>query len=208
MKLFFKSQVILMGLVFMLSCGKKSKGPFGGYISHLPPQTQTNISAYLAQYPCTNGRIPEIAFSINQFYQGGGNTTQIQGNLSPTPIGGIASNSYVGINFQTKDIIVINKITAAGRVTGFNVSLLLCRDIRQVNTLYGVTSIPIIDQTRMPTVYQSNPIIVTDPTNCPLGTVDQAFIRLILPAYKVPNTNVTYNQTYLDVSFTRGPCHY
>ncbi len=200
--------IILSVLIFTISCGKKAKNPYGyGYgFNYLPQNTQANIAAYLTQYQCPNGRIPEITFSVNQFYQGSGNTTQIQGSLSASPIGGIPSNSYVGVNYQTKDVMVVTKVTSGGRVVGFNVSLSLCRDIRQVNSGYGVVNIPIIDNSRMPGIYQSNPIIVTDPTSCPMGTVDQAYVRLILPAYRVPNTNVTYAQTYLDVSFTRAPC--
>lgn len=208
--------IILSGLILMLSCGKKSTNRYGygNYLNNLPPNVAANLSAYFNTYACPNGRIPEVTFSAAQFYQGSGNTTQIQGQLQPSPIGGSPSNSYVGINLGTKDIIVITKMTSGGRVVGFNISLSLCRDIRQMQVQvpsgYGYQSvtlpIPIIDTTRVPSIGGMSPAIVTDPTNCGMGSVDQAYIILNIPPYRVPNSNATIPGTQLPVSFTRANC--
>lgn len=203
------SLVVISSLILTISCGKKSSGRpggYGNYYNNLPQNIAGNIQAYLNTYACPNGRLPEITFSASQFYAGSGNTTQIQGSLQPTAIGGSPSNTYVGVNLGTKDIIVISKITAGGRVVGFNISLSLCRDIRQVNSGYGIINIPIIDQTRVPTIAGANPMIVTDPTNCAMGSVDQAYVYLNIPAYRVPNTSVVYPATQMPVSFTRANC--
>lgn len=199
---------LVSSLILILSCGKKSnlgRNTYGGP-NYLPPNTVQNLQAYLSFYACPNGRIPDITFSAAQFYQSSGNTTQIQGQLQPTAIGGSPSNTYVGVNLGTKDVVAITKMTGGGRVVGFNITLSLCRDIRQVNSGYGVVNIPVIDQSRMPAVGGSSAIIVTDPTNCGMGSVDQATILLNIPAYRVPNTNVTYPQFQLPISFTRANC--
>lgn len=206
--------VILSSLILILSCGKKSTGRFTyGGPSYLPQNVVANLQAYISHYACPNGRVPDITFSAAQFYQGSGNTTQIQGQLQPTGIGGSPSNTYVGINVGTKDIIYITKMTSGGRVVGFNISLSLCRSISSPQTIYTgwnqpplYVSIPLIDQSRMPAVAGASPMIVTDPTNCAMGSVDQATVVLNLPPYRIPNTNATIPATQLPISFTRASC--
>ncbi len=173
----------------------------------LKSQYAYNIQRYLDSYACPNGRINPINFSASQFYSGTGNSTQIQGNFQQTPIGGNASNSYIGVNAGSRDVIAITKMTDGTRVLGFNVSLFLCRTVTQVQPYYGVVTIPLIDQSRLPVVAGTDrPIIVTDPTNCSVGTVDQAVIYIKIPAYQVPNTGVVYQAVQLPLAFSRGSC--
>ncbi|MFI5392008.1 MAG: hypothetical protein ACHQYQ_11660 [Bacteriovoracales bacterium] len=206
--------IILVTLILMTSCGKKRPGGYGYGPTYLPQNVIQNLQAYLSHYACPQGRVPDITFSAAQYYQGSGNTTQIQGGLQPTAIGGSPSNTYVGVNLGTRDVIYITKMTAGGRVVGFNISLSLCRSITQPQSIYGgvggyapsSVSIPIIDVTRMPTVGGASPFIVMDPTNCGMGSVDQGTVVLNIPAYQVPGTNAIIPATQTYIAFTRASC--
>jgi hypothetical protein len=207
--------IILVTLILMTACGKKPRGRGYGYgPTYLPPNVIQNLQAYLSHYACPQGRVPDITFSAAQFYQGSGNRTQIQGQLQPTAIGGSPSNTYVGVNLGTKDVIYITKMTAGGRVVGFNISLSLCRAISSPQSIYGgvggyaptSVSIPIIDVTRMPIVAGASPFIVTDPTNCGMGSVDQGGVVLNIPAYPVPGTSAIIPPTQTYIAFTRASC--
>jgi hypothetical protein len=120
----------------------------------------------------------------------------------------------VGVNLGTRDVIYITKMTAEGRVIGFNISLSLCRLLSQPQTIYGGVggyaptgvSIPIIDVARMPVVGGATTFIVTDPTNCGMGSVDQGGVYLNIPAYKVPGTSAMIPAAQTHISFTRASC--
>lgn len=196
--------VLVSSLILILSCGKKSTGRSPGWSGYnIPQNVAYNIQRYLDTFACSNGRINPITFSASQYYTGTGNTTQIQGNFQANPIGGNASNSYVGVNSGTRDVISITKMTDGSRVLGFNITLYLCRSV----TSLGGYTFPVIDQSRLPTVAGTDrPIIVSDPTNCSIGTVDQAIIYVNIPAYRVPNSNSVLQAQQFPIAFTRGNC--
>ena len=208
------SLVVISSLILTISCGKKSTGRYGGLggggnISNA--NMAQIIATYRRNFPCQFGDGPNISFSVGQSYSGSGNITQIQGQLQQNLIGGTYSNSYVGVNTGVKqstnrpynDIIVISKMIAGTNVIGFNIWLSLCKDVGQISGGYGYppTSIPIIDQSRPLRIQGSTPIIVSDPTNCAVGTVDQATVYIYIPSYqRYPEGGI------IPTSFTRANC--
>ncbi len=186
--------VLVSSLILILSCGKKSTGR-NPYINNLPPNIGGNIEKYLSGNNACN-RIPVRTFSIlTQPYSGSNNTSVIQGQPQSTYINGNVSNSYVGVS-AFKDVILITKITSGQAVIGFNISLYLCE--WKVTNPYSGAQIDMITGYRLPVINSLlSQIIITDPKNCLMGSVDLANLRFTLPALG----NVL--PQYYDLSFTR-----
>jgi len=122
---------ILTGVV---SCGSKNKvnssqlggsnSPFGSsYPIQYSQQAVNGLQQIIAQNQCT--RRPSVVFNVQSSYPQGSSST-IGGTFQVGPLSGEAGSSYVGINYATKDIMVVTKILRSGAVFGFNVEISFC----------------------------------------------------------------------------------
>jgi hypothetical protein len=159
--------IIAMSGLLMTSCGKKnvvdSNEISGTSPVGLNPQQQSEYNSLKSQYPCDGGeqRIADIPLSLqNGGQQQGGS---LSGPLQPGHLSGQASDTFVGINYGFKDLLIITKVNNGGQVS-YNFTLSLCSN-------RGQSGVWFIGGDAQLTNFQASGILPTSSIGCSFGNI-------------------------------------
>lgn len=120
--------IMSMSALLMTSCGKNNEADSNATVNteqvFSNPQQQAEYNSLKSQFPCDGGeqRIADIPLSLQTSGQQGGT---LSGPLQLGHLGGQASDTFVGINYGFKDLLIISKVNNGGQIS-YNFTLSLC----------------------------------------------------------------------------------
>ncbi len=175
MKIVLTSTIIASSL-FVTSCGdkKKNKVNTNAYtngaimvgtnpysVNGANPAVSQAIAQIEGQYPCTTGQRIYKQFNSRQV---SGTATTISAQFADGAIAGTATapgSIYVGLNYTTRDLLYIEKVTSGTSVVGFNATLSFCPYPNVISADRNLTNLTI------------NANLDTD-AHCGVGSIDAA----------------------------------
>lgn len=165
------ASIMGMSALLLTSCGKKNAADPNAN-NQLGPvftnqQVQNDYNAIKAQYPCDNGqtRVADIPLHLPAGVQQGG---FLGGSLNPGHAGGTAIDTFIGVNYGFKDLLVVTRVSNGGQIS-YNFTLSLCSQI-------GQSGIWFIGGDAQLTNFQAQGVMPVSSMGCSFGNVDSGNI--------------------------------
>jgi hypothetical protein len=112
-------------------------------------------------------RLRDVVFKTTNV----GSPTAVAGPFQPGPLSGSVSETFLGVNYYTKDIIIVSKVSSGG----YNIIMSMCPLFTQ-----GTGGSPIISDQRALTNFDApGGIYISSHANCSTGNVDQAYTTMV-----------------------------
>ena len=171
------THIFVLGLMGLLaSCGGDNSAPGGSSSStglYGSPSAISEVNNLKSQLNCDYGpRMRDVVFNSTN----PGSPTVIAGPFNQGPLSGNITETFIGANYYTKDIIIVSKVSSGG----YNVIMSMCPLYTQ-----GSSGSPIIsDQRALHSFQAPSGIYISSHTNCAVGNVDSAYTTMISAAWQ------------------------
>ncbi|MBT7608973.1 MAG: hypothetical protein HN576_04410 [Bacteriovoracaceae bacterium] len=158
--------IMSMSALLMTSCGKKNQSDSNAVTGQSPvfsnPQQQADYNSLKSQYTCDGGeqRLGDIPLSL---VNGGNQGGTLNGQLQNGHVGGAPTETFVGINYGFKDLLIITKVSNGGQVS-YNFTLSLC-------SKRGQSGMWFIGGDAQLSNFQANAVLPVSSINCSFGNV-------------------------------------
>jgi hypothetical protein len=158
--------IMSMSSLLMTSCGKKNQADSDAINDFSPvfsnPQQQADYNSIKSQYPCDAGeqRLGDIPLSLAN---GGNQGGTLNGQLQNGHVGGTPAETFIGINYGFKDLLIITKVNNGGQVS-YNFTLSLCSQ-------RGQSGLWFIGGDASLSNFQASSVLPVSSLNCSFGNV-------------------------------------